>query len=272
MKNSSPEIRLPRHISKLCLSLLLLFPLAAFAQIEMPDTIANGLPHPALRFETNELPDSLSPENGHASYLWDYYTSIDPLFAYIPPQVIDLHIPDLYSTPGQAVPFCWGSGAVVASGGVQTFPGLMQIDNGAIGIHQQIGNLSLYAGAIAHKYGYFRGLHTQYGIDGSISYQIAPRLSVTAFGEYYFGRPPLMANGMPMPPSMVGYYGRSKFGGYVDYQIDERWGVQTGVQTVNQFGANRYEAEPIVTPYYKISKKVAIGLPVGQILYHILKK
>lgn len=81
-----------------------------------------------------------------------------------------------------------------------------------------------------------------------------------------------MANGMPMPPLMLGYYGRSTFGGYVDYHINEHWGVQTGVQTVQQVGTNRYRAEPIVTPYYKINKKVAIGLPVGQILYHILRK
>ena len=71
---------------------------------------------------------------------------------------------------------------------------------------------------------------------------------------------------------MIGYYGRSTFGGYFDFQINERWGVQTGAQTVQQVGTNRYKAEPIVTPYYRINKKVAIGLPVGQILYHILKK
>lgn len=104
------------------------------------------------------------------------------------------------------------------------------------------------------------------------SYQFTPRLSATLFGEHYFGRPPMMANGMPMPPSMLGYYGRSKYGVSFDYQIDEHWGVETGVQTVQQVGTNKHKAEPIVTPYYKISKKVAIGLPVGQILYHILRK
>ena len=61
---------------------------------------------------------------------------------------------------------------------------------------------------------------------------------------------------------MIGYYGRSTFGGYFDFQINERWGVQTGMQTVQQVGTNRYKAEPIVTPYYRINKKVAIGLPV----------
>lgn len=75
-----------------------------------------------------------------------------------------------------------------------------------------------------------------------------------------------------MPPSMMGYYGRSTYGGYLDYRFNEHWGGQAGVQTVQQVGTGKYEAEPIVTPYYKINKKVAIGLPVGQILYHVLKR
>ena len=71
---------------------------------------------------------------------------------------------------------------------------------------------------------------------------------------------------------MIGYYGHTKYGGYVDYRLNEHWGIQAGAQTVQQAGTNKYQAEPIVTPYYKLNKKVSIGLPAGQILYHILKK
>ncbi len=62
---------------------------------------------------------------------------------------------------------------------------------------------------------------------------------------------------------MIGYYGQSKFGGYLDYQINERWGVQTGVQTVQQVGTNRYQAEPIVTPYLQNQQK-SIHRPAGR--------
>lgn len=181
-------------------------------------------------------------------------------------------IPDFSFMPGQARPLRWYNGEVIAEGEIRSFYGLMQIESGRIGINQSLGNLSIYAGGMANKYGYYNGLHTQYGINGILSYQLAPTLSLTAFGEYYFGRPPYMANGMPMPPAMAGFYARSAFGGYVDYQINEHFGVEAGAQAIQQLGTNRYEAEPIVTPYVKVSKKVKIGLPVGQILYHILRK
>lgn len=258
------------HLLALLLSVV---PSVCFSQSELNDSISFG----ANKFEGISSgggvnPDSISGVKNTEAYHSEYTPALPPLFPYSLAQPLDLHIPTLHFTPGQSSLFNWNNGAIVASGGTRTFPGLMQIDSGGLGIYQSVGNFSFHAGGIVNKYGYFNGLHTRYGLNGSISYQFTPRLSATIFGEYYFGQPPQMANGMPMPPAMIGYYGRSTFGGYLDFQINERWGVQTGVQTVQQVGTNRYKAEPIVTPYYKISKKVAVGLPVGQILYYILKK
>lgn len=201
-----------------------------------------------------------------------YDPQIGPLLPYIPARHRNLNIPDLYFTPGQATVVSWSNGEILATGGIKDLPGMMQIESGAVGIYQSAGRFTFYGGGIANKYGYFRGLHTQYGLNGSLTYQFSPRLSTVIYGEYYFGQPPLMSNGLPMPPSMTGYYGRSKFGFTFNYNMNEHWGVEVGAQTVQQFGTNRYQAEPVVTPYYRINKKVAIGVPVGQILYHILKK
>lgn len=96
------------------------------------------------------------------------------------------------------------------------FPGETK-EQHVFGIYQSVGNFRFHAGGMVNKYGYINGLHTQYGLNGSISYQFTPRLSATIFSEYYFGQPPRMANGMPMPPAMIGYYGRSTFGGYFDF-------------------------------------------------------
>lgn len=142
----------------------------------------------------------------------------------------------------------------------------MQIHSGTIGINQNIGNFSLYLGAVANKYGYFNGLHTQYGVSGNIHYQFSPKLSFTGFGTYYFGQP----QGYPLLPSMIGYYRNSNFGGYMSYQFNETFGVDVGAQTVQQFGTNRYRVEPIVTPTVKVGK-VRFGLPVGQILHGIIR-
>ncbi len=168
--------------------------------------------------------------------------------------------------PGTAFIPLWKNATFIATGDIQDFPGLMQIHSGTIGINQNIGKLSLYAGAVANKYGYFNGLTTQYGVAGNIQYQFNPNLSFTAFGTYYFGRP----NGYPMIPAMVGYYGVSTFGGYMSYQFNNTFGIDVGAQTVQQFGTNKYYVEPIVTPTVKLGK-VKIGLPVGQILHGIIR-
>lgn len=253
--------------------LTLAFPMVCFSQTEINDATSIGhKPPESVSLEPPVSPDSIS---GSLNTI-EYHISYDPVRASLPPcrltSPLDLTLPDFHFTPGLANLFNWNSGAIAASGGTSSSPGLMQIDNGALGIYQSAGDFTFHIGAMVNKYGYFNGLHTQYGLSASITYQFTPKLSATVFGDYYFGNPPRMANGMPLSPSMMGYYGRSNFGGYIDYQINEHWGVQTGVQTVQQVGTNKYHAEPIVTPYYKINKKVAIGLPVGQILYHLLKK
>lgn len=247
------------------------FPLACFSQVEMRDSLSIGHKKPdSISFQTLVKPDSVGFVH-RPEYNYTYSPNIS-LFPYRIAQPFELYITHQQLTPGYARPFRWGTGAIIASGSTRSFPGLMQIDNGMLGISQSFGNFTFYAGGVVNKYGYFSGLRTQYGLNSNFTYQFSPQLSATLFGDYYFGQPPRMANGMPMPPSMIGYYGRSTFGVSLDYQINERWGVETGVQTVQQVGTHRYEAEPIITPYYKISKKVAIDLPVGQILYHILKK
>ena len=247
------------------------FPLACFSQVEMRDSLSIGhKQHDSISLQTLVKPDSAGFVH-RPEYNYTYSPNIS-LFPYRIAQPRELHIPPQQFTPGYARLFYWSTGAIIASGGTRSFPGLMQIDNGTLGINQSFGNFTFYVGGAVNKYGYFNGLHTQYGLNSTLTYLFSPRLSATLFGDYYFGQPPRMANGMPMQPSMIGYYGRSTFGVSFDYQINEHWGVETGVQTVQQVGTHRYEAEPIVTPYYKISKKVAIGLPVGQILYHILKK
>ncbi|MDE5997067.1 MAG: hypothetical protein K2G77_02530 [Muribaculaceae bacterium] len=168
--------------------------------------------------------------------------------------------------PGMAVIPLWNNARFTATGDIQVMPGLMQIHSGSIGIYQNIGNFSLYLGAVANKYGYFNGLHTQYGVSGNIHYQFSPKLSFTGFGTYYFGKP----QGYPLLPSMIGYYRNSNFGGYLSYQFNETFGVDVGAQTVQQFGTNLFRVEPIVTPTVKVGK-VKIGLPVGQILHGIIR-
>ena len=174
--------------------------------------------------------------------------------------------------PGDSAPFNWNGGGLFGAAYSSDFPGLMRYDSANLGVFQTFGDFTIYAGGIANRYGnYWGGVHTQFGVEASLAYQLAPWLAANAFGTYYFGSPQSMPNGLPMTPAMAGFYGRSNFGATMDFQINEHWGVEAGAQMVRQMDTNRFEAEPIATPYYKISNKVKIGLPVGQILYHLIR-
>lgn len=204
-----------------------------------------------------------------------YNSEFDPLLNYKIARYLDLKVPNLSFISGQASIFPWKGGELIASVWTAAYPGLMQIDTGSIGIYQRVGSFTFRACGVVNKYGYFQGLHTQYGLNGSVTYQINPKISVTAFGTYYFGVPPVIGDGLPMTPAMVGCYGTSKVGGHINYDAGAGFGVLVGGQAVQQVGTQRYESEPIVTPYIKVGrgkKKVAIGLPVGQILHGLLKR
>ncbi len=238
--------------------------LMAYAQTESKDSV----------YYRESTPDSVRSE---VSAYAEHSTDLKHLSLFYPEPVLfpphrpasisDLNLPHLRFIPNEANLLKWTDGEISAIGYMRVYPGLMQIDSGTVGICQSFGNLTLSAGAEANKYGFFNGLITKYGLTGNVAYRFSPRLSFTAFGTYYFGNPRMF-----LPPSIAGYYGRTSFGGYLDYQINDYWGVEAGARTVRQLDTNRFESEPIVTPYYKINKKVKIELPIAEILYHILKK
>lgn len=179
-------------------------------------------------------------------------------------------IPSYAFLPGQSNLFSWSNGAIMATGADKDMPGLMHMNQGAITLFQNYGPISLNTGVIANKYGYYQGVHTQYGIMGNISYHISPSLSLTAYGTYFMGNVPTMNGGLPLPPGMLGYYQRSTFGGYFNYRFNKRYGILVGGQAVQQTGTHDYKFEPVVTPYFKVGK-IDIGLPVGQILNGIIR-
>lgn len=213
--------------------------------------------------------------NKKANLPWRYYPETDLAFNYkiSRPSVSIAQILSVMS--GQSTVFSWTNGEALTTGSTAVYPGLMKVQCGSIGISQKGGDFMFYAGGIVNKYGYFQGLHTQYGIHGSLTYQVSPKVSLKAFGTYFFGKQPAIGRGLPMPPAMTGYYDVSKYGAYVNYDAGDRFGIFVGGQAERQIGTNRYEAQPIVTPYLKIGNgksPFAIPLPIGQILYGILKR
>lgn len=145
-----------------------------------------------------------------------------------------------------------------------SLPGFMGNEKGLVSLNQQWGNFSFSAFATITKYGYFRGLQKSYGFGGSMNYRFNNQWAITLFGAY---NSPLH----PLNMGMAGYMDTPNFGGYLSYDINGNWGINIGAQANRSLVTNRWEAQPIVMPYYKINGKTAIGLDVGGILYNAIK-
>lgn len=239
---------------------------SAFGQTESPDSV--------IMPESSNLRPHYDIQRVSEEYQWNYGSirSIlsSPTLSFSQTGQMTYIIPNLSFVPGEAGLSLWSGGGITAAGRMTEIPGLMHVDTGTLVLTQQLGNTTISLGGVANKYGYFHGVHMQYGLTGNVSYSIIPSLAITLFGTYYFGSPPLMANKMTMPHSMAGYYGVSNFGGYADYKINNNFGVQVGGQAIQKIGTNQYQFEPIVTPYVKVGK-VGIGLPVGQIMNGVIR-
>ena len=237
---------------------LLAFPLKA----EEPDSIAvkpvrpDSVPSYLLPVET---PPTADPD---VSVDWQYNPEYQRAIS-----DVNRRAPNFKNTdavvPGVAPIASWNGGGFYASGGTASHLGMMNQAFGRLNFSQRFGRFSLTAFVAAEKYGYFRGLQTQYGFGGSMSYRFSDHWSMTLFGEYYSG-----AN--PLNPAQAGYFNAPRFGGYVSYDANEHWGVSVGAQSERSIMTNSWETRPIVMPYYKIGE-AKIGVDVGGILYEVLK-
>lgn len=262
--------------------------MASTAQSEMPDSVVvhaqDGMVADAdcrnlplvQHSERDSVPHGSILDDGvyRRDYLYPYPSAnvfYSPSFQYLTRNVVT------FSACRQALAFpgmiCGNDNMhISADVDVAVYPGMMNKATGTLGASIQNGNVRFYAGGIVNVYSFYGGLIRQLGVQGSLTYQISSPLSITAFARYY-GRNamPVMPDGSPMPPSMLGYYDVSRFGGYVNYKATEHFGIMVGAQAVERHGPrNYYELEPIATPYVNIGrgkKKVGIGLPVGQIIY-----
>ena len=89
----------------------------------------------------------------------------------------------------------WRNGGVVAAASAAAYPGMMAVESATLGIVQQAGNFTFTAYGGAAKYGYFRGLSTQWRFGGSARWQFSQRVGVTLFASYATG---------PYPPQPMG--------------------------------------------------------------------
>lgn len=209
----------------------------------------------------------------------DFTGSIDrlqpplPEFPAAPAVPVSHYLPDPYgyssfSTTGVSL----GGGAFIAAiASTESLPGLMGIERGTLLIGQRIGNVTISAAATAQKMGWYRGLNTSYMFSANLDWEINSTFSMHFFGSYRPGGYRWFYNSPTTTPAMMGYMSTSGFGGYMSINLSNRFGVDVGAQAYYNMATGRYEAQPIVAPYYRVNKDVKIGLDVGGIVYNLLK-
>ncbi len=254
-----------RHLTIAAIAIAAHF--AAFAQHEIPDTLTINNPYqpisplsPISPELSKPVVDSLQIAPTLNTYQEKYDEYRDSIGAHDMPNI---YYPKNY--PGNATMLRWYNGALVAAGRTDVFPGLMNMESAILNFHQQLGRFTLTAYGSATKIGYFRGLSTQWGYGGSLSYQISDNVSVTGFGSY-------ATRSRITQPAMLGFIDYPNFGGFVDYHFGEsHWGVKAGAQSYYSLGSRHWDTQPILMPYYRTSSGVDLGIDVGGILYNILE-
>lgn len=155
----------------------------------------------------------------------------------------------------------WRGAYVIASGGVDVMPGLLDRESGTLTLHQNLGRWTFSASVLADKYRFssMGFLETRYGVGGTVGYRVNDRLSLHAFGYYY-------VNSSMISPMVNPYLATTTYGGYADIQVFKNFGVDTGVRRYLNPMSGKWVTDPIVSPYIKINGKQKIGFDFGKLL------
>lgn len=155
----------------------------------------------------------------------------------------------------------WNGAGVTVYGSKNQMLGLMDAATGTVSLHQDFGRLHFAASAVANKYWMpmQSQLYTQYGIGGNVSFEVSEHLSLHAFGYYYNINP-------TVGPALSPYISTTAYGGYADIRFSDHAGSNVGIRRYLNPMSGRWTTEPIVTPYFRIGKKMRLELPVGGLL------
>lgn len=150
-----------------------------------------------------------------------------------------------------------------AIGTYRSYIGLMDVQSVSGNMQYSLGALNMQGGLIANRYLYHRGIISQYGISGQIVYSFNPNLSATIFGTYYNTNPFISMAAFPFVPT-------TSYGGYMTVGNNSFY-MNLGVERRYNTFERKMETVPIISPAFKISNKVIIELPLGDLVKHVVE-
>lgn len=150
-----------------------------------------------------------------------------------------------------------------AVGTYRSYIGLMDVQSVSGNMQYSLGALNMQGGLIANRYLYHRGIISQYGISGQIVYSFNPNLSATIFGTYYNTNPFISMAAFPFVPT-------TSYGGYMTVGNNSFY-MDLGVERRYNTFERKMETVPIISPELKISNKVTVELPLGDLVKHVVE-
>lgn len=153
---------------------------------------------------------------------------------------------------------------LTATGAYRSYIGLMDVQSVSGGVQYSLGAMTVQGALAANRYLYYGRVFSQYGVSGQLSYSFNPNLALTVFGTYYNTNPFFSMAAFPFVPT-------TSYGGYMT--VGSRcFYVNLGVERRFNAFEHKMETVPIITPAFKISNKVTIELPLGDLTKHLIEE
>ncbi len=153
---------------------------------------------------------------------------------------------------------------LTATGAYRSYIGLMDVQSVSGGVQYSLGAMTVQGALAANRYLYYGRVFTQYGVSGQLSYNFNPNLALTVFGTYYNTNPFFSMAAFPFVPT-------TSYGGYMTVGSRSFY-VNLGVERRFNAFEHKMETVHIITPAFKISNKVTIELPLGDLTRHIVEE
>lgn len=155
----------------------------------------------------------------------------------------------------------WQGAAMGFYGTTSQMPGMMTTEAGGMVLQQDMGRWHFTASGNVNKYWmpWQHMLTTQYGLGGTVAYDLSANVSLHAFGYYY-------AQQMMVNPAMSPYVNSTTYGGYADIRFSKNFGTNVGMRRYLNPMTGQWETVPIVNPYVKFNNGAKLELPLGDLL------
>ncbi len=166
----------------------------------------------------------------------------------------------------------WSSGGVIArmgggylmgSGSHTTYLGMGNTANASVAFTMPVGErFQVTAGLTGSKYHFDRTAWNDYGVFGNASFRLNDRLSLNAFGQYYFNQKFHSVAVMP-------FLGSSSYGGTLGWRASDNFSLDVGARRIYDPYTGRWLTMPIVQPTINLFG-APISFDAGPLLYQLL--